>query len=48
LKESDILDLVRRTNRGVNPKKLVETTPEEIKKLTIETYTTHKKFFIKE
>lgn len=47
LKESDILDLVKRTAKWINKKKLIETTPEEIKKLTIETYTNHKKFFIK-
>ncbi len=44
--EETILKLSNRTNLGKMNKKLTETTPDELKKLTIETYTDFKKDFI--
>lgn len=40
--------LVKTTGRGALPKKLTETTPAELKELTLETYTDEKKKYIKQ
>ncbi len=44
--EDEIVNLVKITNKGQLDKKLTETTPEEIKQLTYESYTQYKKDFL--
>lgn len=46
IQHKDILELVKRTNKWQLIKKLTETTPDELKELTLQTYTTFKKQFI--
>lgn len=46
LDEQIILNLVKRTNKGKLEKKLTETTPDELRELTLQTYTEDKKIFI--
>lgn len=44
--EEEIINLVKITNKWSLTKKLTETTPEELKQITFETYTNYKKSFL--
>ncbi|HRX64039.1 MAG TPA: DNA polymerase III subunit alpha [Candidatus Absconditabacterales bacterium] len=44
--QKTIIDLTKITNKGTSKKKIQDITPEEIHKLTDETFTQHKKEFI--
>lgn len=46
ISEQEVLELVKRTNLWTLTKKLTELTPEELKALTLETYTDYKKQFV--
>lgn len=46
--EKDILELVKRTDKWNLSKKLSDTTPDELKELTTQTYTIFKKNYIEE